>query len=44
MLYTEKTDGRNEVKVVLDEMMKTKIVEAIRNSDRIIAVKLIRTR
>lgn len=40
ILYTRKMSERNEVGVILDETIKSKVVEVVRESDQIIAVKL----
>lgn len=41
MLNTGNTIRRNEVEIILDKAMKTKVLEAIRESKQIIAVNFI---
>lgn len=41
ILYTAKTNGRNVVRIILDETMKMKIMKVIRKSDRTIVITFV---
>ncbi|XP_050523222.1 uncharacterized protein LOC126895426 [Daktulosphaira vitifoliae] len=41
IIYSGKSSTKNDVGIIMDEEMKSKVVEVTRNSDRIIVVKLI---